>query len=89
MIESIERMHKLVEDNLVMGLRFQMHRELDNLEKEIIAMLDNRECKNVAPDYLDFLCNACGFVHYHSDENDTGDGNDWAYCPRCGKAVKR
>ena len=51
--------------------------------------LGNGECENVAPDYLDFLCSACGFVHYHNDENDTGDGNDWAFCPRCGKAVKR
>lgn len=46
-------------------------------------------CKNIAPEYLDFLCSECGFVHYHSDENDTGDGNDWAFCPRCGKAVER
>ena len=47
------------------------------------------ECYNAAPDYLDFLCSSCGFVHYHSDENDSGDGNEWNYCPRCGKAVKR
>lgn len=58
-------------------------------EQAIAATLGNGECENVAPDYLDFLCSVCGFVHYHSDENDTGDGNDWAYCPRCGKAVKR
>ena len=51
--------------------------------------LGSGECENVAPRYLDFLCSKCGFVHYHSDENDTGDGNDWSYCPRCGKAVKR
>jgi hypothetical protein len=58
-------------------------------EQAIVATLGGGECENVAPDYLDFLCSVCGFVHYHSDENDTGDGNDWAYCPRCGKAVKR
>ena len=58
-------------------------------EQAIVAALGSGECKNIAPDYLDFLCSACGFVHYHSDENDTGDGNDWAHCPRCGKAVKR
>lgn len=58
-------------------------------EQAIAATLGNGECENVAPDYLDFLCSVCGFVHYHSDENDTGDGNDWAYCPRCGKAVER
>jgi hypothetical protein len=58
-------------------------------EQAIAATLGRVECENIAPDYLDFLCSVCGFVHYHSDENDTGDGNDWAYCPRCGKAVKR
>ena len=55
---------------------------------ELNATLGSGACENVAPDYLDFLCSKCGFVHYHSDENDTGDGNDWNYCPRCGKAVK-
>ena len=45
------------------------------------------KCRNVAPDYLDFLCSACGFVHYHSDENDDGDGNGWFYCPNCGRKV--
>ena len=35
MNESIERMRKLVNDNLVMGLRFQMNRELNKLESEI------------------------------------------------------
>lgn len=57
--------------------------------RHIAATLGRGECENVAPDYLDFLCSVCGFVHYHSDENDTGDGNDWAYCPRCGEAVKQ
>ena len=47
-----------------------------------------RECENTAPAYLDFLCSACGFVHYHSEENDSGDGNDWGYCPNCGAKVK-
>ena len=56
---------------------------------ELNAALGGGECENVAPDYLDFLCSKCGFVHYHSDENDAGDGNDWNYCPNCGKAVKR
>ena len=55
---------------------------------EFVSRLWRGECENVAPDYLDFLCSVCGFVHYHSDENDTGDGNDLAFCPRCGKAVK-
>ena len=44
-------------------------------------------CHNVAPDYLDFLCDSCGFVHYHSDANDDGEGNDWRYCPECGRKV--
>jgi hypothetical protein len=44
-------------------------------------------CHNVAPDYLDFLCDSCGFVHYHSDENDDGGGNRWFYCPNCGRKV--
>lgn len=46
-------------------------------------------CHNAAPEYLDFLCSECGFVHYHSDENDDGDGNDWNYCPQCGAKVGR
>lgn len=44
-------------------------------------------CHNAAPSYLDFLCSECGFVHYHSDENDSGDGNEWHYCPNCGARV--
>jgi predicted RNA-binding Zn-ribbon protein involved in translation (DUF1610 family) len=44
-------------------------------------------CHNIAPDSLDFLCDSCGFVHYHSDENDDGEGNDWRYCPECGRKV--
>lgn len=46
-------------------------------------------CENIAPDYLDFLCSKCGFVHYHSDENDTGDGNEWNFCPNCGAKVRK
>lgn len=44
-------------------------------------------CRNSAPSYLDFLCSECGFVHYHSDANDTGAGNEWRYCPNCGRKV--
>lgn len=47
-----------------------------------------RTCKNNAPAYLDFLCSECGFVHYHSEANDTGEGNGWNYCPNCGARVK-
>lgn len=46
-----------------------------------------RTCENNAPDYLDFLCSECGFVHYHSEANDTGEGNEWNYCPNCGAKV--
>lgn len=46
-----------------------------------------RTCKNNAPVYLDFLCSECGFVHYRSEANDTGDGNEWNYCPSCGAKV--
>lgn len=62
---------------------------MDNLtpEQAIAATLESGTCENIAPDYLDFLCSKCGFVHYHSDENDTGDGNDWNYCPKCGCKV--
>ena len=59
-------------------------------EAEAIAAWNSRAertCENIAPDYLDFLCSKCGFVHYHSDENDTDDGNDWNYCPNCGAKV--
>lgn len=51
------------------------------------ATLGRGECRNAAPSYLDFLCSECGFVHYHSDTNDTGDGNEWHYCPNCGRKV--
>ena len=47
------------------------------------------QCRNIAPSYIDFLCSECHFVHYHSDENDSGDGNDWEFCPKCGRSVKR
>ena len=70
-------------------LRKAYEQQREKTAQAIAATLGNGECENVAPDYLDFLCSKCGFVHYHSDENDTGDGNDWNYCPRCGKAVKR
>ena len=46
-----------------------------------------RTCENVAPSYLDFLCSKCGFVHYHSDENDSGSGNEWSHCPSSGAKV--
>lgn len=57
-------------------------------EQAIEATLGRGECHNAAPSYLDFLCSECGFVHYHSDTNDTGDGNEWSYCPNCGRSVK-
>ena len=53
------------------------------------AMLGRGECRNIAPSYIDFLCSECHFVHYHSDENDSEEGNDWEFCPKCGRAVKR
>lgn len=49
--------------------------------------VSERMCKNNAPAYLDFLCSECGFVHYHSEANDTGEGNEWNYCPNCGARV--
>ena len=57
-------------------------------EQAIEATLGRGECRNAAPSYLDFLCSECGFVHYHSDTNDTGDGNEWNYCPNCGRKVR-
>lgn len=56
-------------------------------EQAIDATLGRGTCHNAAPSYLDFLCSECGFVHYHSDTNDTGDGNEWRYCPNCGRKV--
>ena len=55
-----------------------------------VAQLEAHEtCENIAPEYLNFLCSECGFVHYHNDENESDDGNDWAFCPQCRRAVKR
>lgn len=59
----------------------------DTIENLRGQLTDVALCHNVAPDYLDFLCDSCGFVHYHSDENDDGDGNRWFYCPNCGRKV--
>ena len=56
-------------------------------EQAIAATLGQGTCHNNAPAYLDFLCSKCGFVHYHSDTNDTGDGNEWHFCPNCGRRV--
>lgn len=53
----------------------------------IAATLGPGTCRNNAPTCLDFLCSECGFVHYHSDANDTKDGNGWGYCPNCGRRV--
>lgn len=53
----------------------------------IEATLGPGTCRNNAPTCLDFLCSECGFVHYHSDANDTKDGNGWGYCPNCGAKV--
>lgn len=49
-----------------------------------IATMGAGTCKNTAPSYLDFLCSECGFVYYRNDENYSG-GNDWHYCPNCGR----
>ena len=66
-------------------------RQMEDAADTIMGLRDRLTdvvlCHNVAPDYLDFLCSECGFVHYHSDANDNGEGNDWRYCPECGKKV--
>lgn len=56
-------------------------------EQVIEATLGRGTCHNDAPEYLDFLCSECGFVHYHSDANDDEEGNGWSYCPNCGRKV--
>lgn len=57
-------------------------------EQAVEATLGRGTCRNIAPAYLDFLCSECGFVHYHSDANDTGDGNEWHFCPNCGRLIE-
>lgn len=62
----------------------------DRIDEATLARLGyvkQETCRNSAPSYLDFLCSECGFIHYHSDANDSGDGNDWRYCPNCGAKV--
>lgn len=59
------------------------------LREELESVGTAATCQNVAPWYLDFLCSECGFVHYHSDENDTDDGNEWHFCPNCGQKVEQ
>lgn len=68
---------------ILRGIIEAQESKINRLSNEI----EHAECRNVAPDYLDFLCSECGFVHYHSDENDDGEGNNWKYCPRCGRLV--
>lgn len=58
-------------------------------EQAVAATLGRGTCKNIAMRYLDFLCSECGFVHYIDDSNCTGDGNEWNYCPECGKEVEQ
>ena len=57
----------------------------DTIEGLRDRLTDVALCHNVAPDYIDFLCDSCGFVNYHSDENNDGNGNRWFYCPNCGR----
>ena len=65
----------------------ELREAADTIENLRNRLTDVVPCHNVAPDYLDFLCDSCGFVHYHSDANDDGEGNDWRYCPECGRKV--
>lgn len=93
MNESIERMRKLVNDNLVMGLRFQMNRELNKFESEIEQELNSRaertcefniknnmnETEGMGDAWIE--CSACNCVFdFYADE--------WLmkmnYCPNCG-----
>lgn len=95
MIESIERMRKLVNDNLVMGLRFQINRELNELEREIEQELNSRAertCKFVSSKGSDYppVCSACGYELgiYDCEWFDDGTyGYEQNYCPNCGCKV--
>lgn len=56
-------------------------------EQAVKVTVGRGTCKNTAPSYLDFLCSECGFVNYRNDENFMDGGNDWHYCPNCGRKV--
>ena len=96
MNESIERMRKLVDDNLVMGLRFQMNRELNELEREIeqeLNSLAERTCKFV-DDSDDEpsppKCSVCGYdpgIYECVWYLDGTYGYERNYCPNCGCKV--
>lgn len=73
-------------DDLIDGY-LEVHMRPITPEQAVEATLGRGTCRNTAPSYLDFLCSECGFVHYHSDANDSGDGNEWRYCPNCGRKV--
>lgn len=68
MIDTIEYMRKLVNDNLVMGLRFQMNRELNKLESEIEQELNSRSERIKALESLvqemDRDCRGCKYSCY-------------------------
>ncbi len=90
MIESIERMRKLVNDNLVMNLRFQMNGELNKLESEIEQELNSRAertChivknsrKYVLSDGRELFDDGCSICNGY-----VGDGDN--YCSNCGARV--
>lgn len=88
MREPIERMRKLINDNLVMNLRFQMNGELNKLESEIEQELNSRAertCEivewyeardrhEIGNSRVRFSCGHFGTCHYK-------------FCAECGARV--
>lgn len=88
MNESIERMRKLVNDNLVMGLRFQMNGELNKLESEIEQELNSRAertCECIMCAYFENKSTCGAYCNYFDRElgDDYDGGCTWGVLSGC------
>jgi len=87
---AIEQLAELVEDHSECKECFATGLTYRRCKYSVNRGWRDSQCRNIAPkNYIDFLCSECHFVHYHNDEIDSGDDNDWEFCPKCGRSVKR
>ena len=87
---AVEQIAELVEDHSECKECFATGLTYRRCKYSVNRGWRDSQCRNIAPkNYIDFLCSECHFVHYHNDEIDGGDDNDWEFCPKCGRSVKR
>ena len=64
------------------------HNNADWLWRDGITLMDAARELRDAADTIEGLRNRLtDVVLCHSDANDDGEGNDWRYCPECGRKV--